>query len=187
MTERRNGSSPRDARSTVGLLDVSQKRRAGMDRFSTWRRHASRTRRPGVAFRPSTEPALAVGTVLDGRYRLERRVGAGGMGEVWAAQHLALGMKVAVKTLLPHARQVPEIASRFQREAVLLVRATGDHLPRVLDYLPDGPHGPVLVTEFVEGESLTDALKRRRLSVEEALDLGIDLATGLAELHRAGV
>jgi serine/threonine protein kinase len=109
------------------------------------------------------------------------------MGEVWAAEHVALGMKVAVKTLLPHARQVPEIVARFQREAVLLVRGTGDHLPRILDYLPDSAYGPVLVTEFVEGESLTELLKRRRLSVEEAVDLGIDLATGLAELHRAGV
>jgi serine/threonine protein kinase len=131
-------------------------------------------------------PELAAGQVLGGRYRVDRRVGAGGMGEVWSAEHVAIHMKVAVKLLLAHALGVPEIVARFEREAVLLGRTRGDHVPHAIDYLVDDLYGPILVTEFVEGESLADVL-RGPLPMEAAVDLGIELATGIAELHRASV
>jgi serine/threonine protein kinase len=141
--------------------------------------------RAGAAH-PWERPELAAGQVLGGRYRVDRRVGAGGMGEVWSAEHVAIHMKVAVKLLLAHALCVPEIVARFEREAVLLGRACGDHVPHAIDFLVDDLYGPILVTEFVEGASLADLL-RGPLSTEAAVDLGIELATGLAELHRAGV
>jgi serine/threonine protein kinase len=134
----------------------------------------------------SERPELVPGDVVGDRYRLEQKVGSGGMGEVWAAVHVTIQTRAAVKVLLPAALQVPDIVARFEREAVLLGRAQGPHVPRVMDFFVDEKWGPVLVTEFVEGQSLADVLKSP-LSVEAAVDLGIDLATGLEELHQASV
>jgi serine/threonine-protein kinase len=108
------------------------------------------------------------------------------MGEVWSAEHVTLHRKVAVKVLLSHARQVPEIVARFKREALLLARTRSEHVPRAIDFTTDDTFGPVLVTELVEGQPLSDLLKTP-LSVEEAIDVGIALATGIADLHRAHV
>ena len=63
---------------------------------------------------------LAPGSIIAGRYRVDARVGAGGMGEVWAGEHLAIGMKVAIKTLLAAAAYDREVVARFRREANLL-------------------------------------------------------------------
>jgi serine/threonine-protein kinase len=135
---------------------------------------------------PSAPRPLRAGDVLAGHYRLERKVGTGGMGEVWAAEHLTIHMRVAVKVLLDRARRDPDIRARFEREAVLLGRTHGCHVARVIDFASDPVYGPVLVTEFVEGASLAEVLKTP-LDVEHAIELAIDLAAGLAELHRARV
>ena len=134
----------------------------------------------------SRRPDLAAGAIVGGRFRLEQRVGTGGMGEVWAAHDTALGAKVAVKVLLKRAMRDSEIVARFEREALLLGRIHGDHAPRLVEHLFDPVYGPVLVTEFVEGPSLLDVIKTP-LSVEQAVELGIDLATGLVDLHHASV
>jgi eukaryotic-like serine/threonine-protein kinase len=141
---------------------------------------------PARTSKPPARPPLAAGHVVAGRYRLDHRVGAGGMGEVWAAEHVTIHMRVAVKVLLSRALEVPEIVARFEREAVLLGRLQSDHVPRVIDFLVDDVYGPVLVTEFVEGESLAQVVKSP-VTVEQVIDLGIDLATGVAELHHASV
>jgi serine/threonine-protein kinase len=81
---------------------------------------------------------------------------------------------------------VPEIVARFKREALLLARTRSAHVPRAIDFIIDDTFGPVLVTDLVEGECLSNVLTAP-LSVEETIDLGIDLATGIADLHRAHV
>jgi eukaryotic-like serine/threonine-protein kinase len=134
----------------------------------------------------STRPEADAGLVLGGRYRLVSKVGVGGMGEVWSAEHLATRSKLAVKMLLPRSLGVREIVARFDREAILLGRLRTEHVPRAIDFFQDASFGPVLVTELVEGESLT-ARMREPLSVEQAIDLAIELATGVAELHAAHV
>ncbi|HEX3344428.1 MAG TPA: serine/threonine-protein kinase, partial [Polyangiaceae bacterium] len=131
-------------------------------------------------------PGLAPGAIVGGHFWLLHRVGSGGMGEVWAAEDTTCGDTVAVKLLLPRALHVPEIVARFERESVLLARLHSDHAPRLLDYVIDPAYGPVLVTELVEGESLALVMKTR-LSIELALDLGIEVADGLRDLHGASV
>jgi serine/threonine-protein kinase len=123
---------------------------------------------------------------VGGRYRLEHKIGSGGMGEVWTAEHLSLRMSVALKVLLPHALEVPEIVARFEREAHLLGRLRSDHAQRAVDFFVDGAYGPVLVTELIDGRSLAEAMKTR-FTVERAIDLGVQLATAVDELHRARV
>lgn len=130
---------------------------------------------------------LSPGSVVAGRYRVDTRVGSGGMGEVWAGEHLAVGLRVAVKTLLPAVAVNHEIVARFKREAYLLGRVRSEHVARVVDFVADDVFGLVLVMEYVEGSSLSSILQTRRLAVEEAIDLAYDLCKALSDLHRANV
>ncbi|UQA55612.1 serine/threonine-protein kinase [Polyangium aurulentum] len=130
---------------------------------------------------------LAPGSIIAGRYRVDQRVGAGGMGEVWAGEHLAIGMKVAIKTLLAAAAYDREVVARFRREANLLGRIRSDHVARVVDFVEDPAVGLVLVMEFIEGNPLSKVLQQRRLSVEEAIEIGTDVLSALVDLHRAHV
>jgi serine/threonine-protein kinase len=130
---------------------------------------------------------LAPGRLIAGRYRLQERLGSGGMGEVWAAEHVAIGVRVALKTLLPAAALDQQLVARFRREAYLLGRLRSDRVARVVDFVEDRRIGLVLVMDYVEGEALGAVLAERTLSVEEAIDLGIDLAAALCDLHRAKV
>lgn len=139
----------------------------------------ARSQPPGDGLHP--------GALVLKRYVVERKIAAGAMGEVWCGEHEQLHLKVAIKTLRPHALVVDEIVTRFAREAFLLGQIHSDHVARVLDYSQGGKHGPILVMEFVEGPTLANVLRSRRLSVEEAIDLGIDIGNALRELHAASV
>ena len=111
----------------------------------------------------------------------------GGMGEVWAADQCATGLRVALKTLRPDVGMHAEVVQRFKREAQLLGRVRSDRVARVVDFLEDARWGVVLVTEFVEGRSLADAPELEPLSVERAVELGIEIVLALRELHKARI
>jgi serine/threonine protein kinase len=127
------------------------------------------------------------GTLVAGRYRVDRKVGSGGMGEVWAGEHVAIGLRVALKTLLPAAACDRQVVARFKREAYLLGRIRSDYVAKVIDFVTDERIGLVLVMEFIEGQALSGLLETRHLSVEETIELGIDVASALCDLHRAQV
>src|SRR6516164_1970841 len=76
---------------------------------------------------------VAPGEVVAGKYRVDRILGAGGMGVVVAATHLELDRAVAIKFLLPDAAQDPETVARFSREARAAAKIQGEHVVRVLD------------------------------------------------------
>src|SRR5580692_10821568 len=130
---------------------------------------------------------LSPRAVIAGRYRVDTKVGAGGMGEVWLGEHVAVGVRVAVKTLLPAAAMNHEVVARFKREAYLLGRIRSDNVARVLDFVPDEVYGLVLVMEFVEGDPLSRLLQERALTVEEGIDLAVGLAGALKDLHSANI
>lgn len=130
---------------------------------------------------------LAPSVVIAGRYRLGNRIAAGGMGEVWLGEHIGIGMKVALKRLLPKVADSPEIVARFRREAQLIGRVHSAHVARVVDFLEDPTYGLVLVMEYIDGERLTDRLQKGCISVEEAIDLGVDITTAIADLHRVQI
>ncbi len=125
----------------------------------------------------------APGTLIAGRYRADRRIGMGGMGEVWQGEHLSIGCPVAMKTLLPAAAINHEVVARFKREAYFLGRLRSDHVARILDFVEDDEYGLVLVMEYVEGDSLAQVLQKRKLTFEEAVEIGTDVTTALCELH----
>jgi len=130
---------------------------------------------------------LTPGAVIAGRYRVERKVGAGGMGEVWAGEHRVVGSRVAIKTLLAAAALNHEVVARFKREALILGKIRSDHVARVVDFVADDVYGLVLVMELVEGEPLNRVLQEKMLTVEETIDLGVDIASALCDLHLAHI
>jgi eukaryotic-like serine/threonine-protein kinase len=119
-------------------------------------------------------------------YLIGRRVGAGGIGEVWQATDERLARDVAIKLLLPHPSNASERVRAFQREA----RAAGSlNHPNVLTVHDVGEHGgaPYLVTEYLEGESLRSRLTRGPLPLDVAFDVALQMARGLAAAHVRGI
>jgi eukaryotic-like serine/threonine-protein kinase len=119
-------------------------------------------------------------------YTVERRLGAGGMGEVWRARDARLGRDVAIKLLLPNPASAAERVQALQREA----RAAGTlNHTNVLTVYDVGDHcgAPYLVTECLEGESLRARLNGGALPVDAALDVALQVARGLGAAHQRGI
>jgi len=132
----------------------------------------------GGRLRPAPVPF-----VLLGKFRFDKRVGAGGMGVVYRAVDLALDRYVAIKTL---PQVSPEYANRLRREARAMAVVSHPHL--ALIYGAEMWHGtPMLVCEYLSGGTLADRLRTGRLSQAEALDLGLELADVLEHIHSVGV
>ncbi len=134
---------------------------------------------------PAVEPALAVGTVLDERYRIERFIATGGMGVVHAARDLRLGRDVAVKIV---RRGEPDEGKlrRFRQEATTL--ASLQH-PNIVSVLDSGSQQarPYLVLELLRGQTLRQELARGALAPDRALEVAIQIARGLGAAHLAGI
>jgi hypothetical protein len=121
--------------------------------------------------------------VLDGKFRLEKRVGAGGMGVVYRAIDLTLGRPVALKTL---PRVSPVFAVHLRREARVIARISHPNL--ALIYGAENWRGmPILVFEFLSGGTVAQRLREGGFSVREAIDLGTKLARVLERIHSAGI
>jgi tetratricopeptide (TPR) repeat protein len=123
----------------------------------------------------STVTRFSVGAIL-GPYRIEGKLGEGGMGEVFRAVDTRLGRAVAVK--IAHE----QFGARFEREARAI--SSLNH-PNICTLYDVGPN--YLVMELVEGETVAERLKRRPLSVETALHYAVQIAAALAEAHGKGI
>jgi len=135
-----------------------------------------------------TDPLLDVGAVLGDTYRIQALIGRGGMGAVWAAEHLRLpGKHVAVKVLLDAAAGGEEMLQRFRREAEIASRLGHPNIVEVLDFntLPTGQ--PYIVLEYLQGETLAARLASGRLQLDEALAITRQIGSALQAAHRAGV
>src|SRR5271166_5644846 len=125
-----------------------------------------------------------IGDVLADKYRVERVLGAGGMGVVYAARHLALDEMVAIKCLLPTAGQDADTLARFLREARACAKIKSEHVARVSDFgsLADG--APYIVMEYLEGRDLGALLQASgALSVVDAVDYVLEACEAIAEAH----
>jgi serine/threonine-protein kinase len=126
-------------------------------------------------------------TVLGNRYRLQRRLGQGGMSEVWLATDLALDRRVAVKWLKPTLATDPVVAERFRREAIAVARLNHPNIVAVHDaFEHDGRQAVVM--QLVDGKSLRQLLDvQTRLSPELTTHIGSCVAVALDAAHRAGI
>jgi serine/threonine protein kinase len=133
------------------------------------------------------EPKL--GDVLVGKYRLERVVGEGGMGTVFAAHHEVLDQTVAVKILAPELAQSREIAERFLQEARAAAKLQSEHVARVMDAGISETGLTFIVMECLDGYDLGELMKigGPPLPTEEVVDYALEALEGLAHAHRAGI
>jgi Tol biopolymer transport system component len=128
---------------------------------------------------------LAPGTCL-GPYEIVAPLGAGGMGEVYRAHDSRLGREVAVKVLPSEVASNPERLRRFEQEARA---ASAIHHPNLLSVFDVGNEGGVayLVTELLAGESLRELLRRGPAGSKKTIEIGAQLARGLAAAHEKGI
>ena len=132
------------------------------------------------------EDALASGARI-GSYEVIDRLGAGGMGEVYHARDTRLGRTVAIKVLRSGAD--PQLLQRLDREARAASALNHPNIVHIYDVgeAADVPGAHYVVMEHVEGETLRRRLRPGPLPLGEVLDLGAQLADGLAKAHRAGI
>jgi eukaryotic-like serine/threonine-protein kinase len=129
-----------------------------------------------------------VGNVLAGRYRILRKIGDGGMGAVYEAEHLLLGKRAAVKVLLPERSVNKEIVDRFFNEAKASTAVRHPGIVEIFDYGHLQTGHAYIVMELLEGESLASRLQRTgRLSATHALSLARQAAGVLAAAHDHGI
>jgi serine/threonine-protein kinase len=199
ITPARGTTAAKRLRSTgasAGFADVSWPRRAPRaasigDRVAVVGSRAIRARLtvspPGPTIAPVTS-GIEIGTVLRGKYRVERVLGTGGMGRVVAARQLQLDRQVAIKVLLPELLEHAEMIERFLREARSASKLESPHVARVIDVdtLDDG--APYMVMEYLEGVDLSSVRKSGRpLAIATAVDYVLQAAAGLGEAHSLGI
>src|SRR3954452_8192209 len=129
-------------------------------------------------------PVGTTGNLLAGRYRVIDRVGRGGMASVLLAEDERLGRQVAIKRL--HAESPEDTARRFRREARLGASLNHPNLVAVYDIVTD-EEGVLIVMEYVEGETLRDAIERGPTEPRRAIEILRGLAGALDHAHEEGI
>lgn len=128
-----------------------------------------------------------VGTTLGGTYRLERLLGSGGMGEVFAGCHLRTGGLVAVKLLRPESARIPAILRRFKDEALVVGSLRHQHIAQVIDFATEPSGTPYIVMELLKGEDLDQRLNRQeRLPWNAAVQIALQAGSALQSAHDLG-
>lgn len=135
---------------------------------------------------PPVAPALPGETLGDGKYRVERIIGQGGMGIVVAAKHIELDERVAIKFLLGDPST--DAVERFLREARAAVKVKGEHVCRVLDFGRLETGEPYIVMEYLEGTDLSRLVQRSGVQkFTAAVGWLIEACDALAEAHSLGI
>jgi serine/threonine protein kinase len=130
---------------------------------------------------------IGAGTLVAGRYHLERLLGSGGMAQVWEATDQTLGRKVAVKVLHPHLVADDSFVKRFRKEAIAAARLTHPGIVGVYDTCSDGTH-EAIVMELLDARTLREVLDERgTLDAESVRRIGLRLLDALEAAHRAGL
>ncbi|HYQ40676.1 MAG TPA: protein kinase [Polyangiaceae bacterium] len=133
------------------------------------------------------DPALLRDRVLVGRYRLDERLGAGGMGSIWRAYHLVLQAPVAVKLIDREAVADEETLGRFMREAQSAATLRSPHVVQILDYGVDDKL-PFIVMELLDGENLAQRLRRQgRLGSADTARIVTHIGRAMARAHEANI
>ncbi|HEX3769495.1 MAG TPA: serine/threonine-protein kinase [Polyangiaceae bacterium] len=128
------------------------------------------------------------GDEIDGKYKVLRKLGAGGMGVVVAARHMQLGEQVAIKILHPRMLEDELAVGRFMREARAAARIKSEYIARVFDVgaLPSG--APYMVMEHLEGRDLTSWIAQKGPApVAQAAEFVLQACAALAEAHTLGI
>jgi serine/threonine protein kinase len=132
-----------------------------------------------------------IGDVLDSKYRIDKQLGAGGMGTVYLATHLGTTRIVAVKVIAPRWAAEPQFLARFQREAQACGRLRHPNIVNVTDFgIAKGPRGdmPYLVMEYLDGQTLSEFQKANpKVALPLVADLLDQIGLALSEAHKHGI
>jgi len=139
----------------------------------------------------SLAPVFSPGRILAGRYKVEKFLARGGMGEVYRVFDQELGESVALKTILPRTADDPLSLDRFRREIQIARQVSHRNVCRIFDLGKDvGPGGEEIVfltMELLQGISLRARLRDGVMAPDEAFDLVEQLTAGLGAAHRKGI
>jgi serine/threonine-protein kinase len=128
-----------------------------------------------------------IGTMLDGKYKMERQLGKGAMGAVYAARHKMINKLVAIKVLNPSGNDDPMLAVRFQQEAEAAARIRHPNIVAVNDFGEDDGQ-LYMVMDYVEGHSLRKLIAQElRLTPERTVTLGCQICAAVGVAHAAGI
>jgi serine/threonine-protein kinase len=135
----------------------------------------------------SSAPNLE-GLLVADRYRVERLIGQGGMGTVWAGRHVTLGQLVAIKFIHEKLAGSREALRRFDLEAKAAARLKSRHAVAVFDHGVTPSGQPYIVMEYLEGETLEQSMRRRGpLSIAETAEIVSQASRALAAAHEQGI
>src|SRR5438132_11680231 len=142
----------------------------------------------GQTLRSSGPTHDLVGQVLADRYHIMKKLGEGGMGQVYLAEHVKMGRRSAIKVMNPSMVHDPEAVARFNREASNASRISDAHVCAIYDF-GETPEGLIyLAMEFIEGEPLTELIRSEGgLPLARAADIAIQVAAALQAAHDLGI
>ncbi|HVY28861.1 MAG TPA: protein kinase [Polyangiaceae bacterium] len=135
-----------------------------------------------------SETALAEGSLIAGRYRLDAHLGEGGMGTVWSATHTVTRRAVAMKFLKESMRNRKDLRERFLREAAAASALKHPNVVEIIDVFDFAEGCPVMVMELLQGETLGAKLLRdERLSLQETASLLLPVLSAVGTAHALGI
>ncbi|MEW5740290.1 MAG: protein kinase [Myxococcota bacterium] len=138
---------------------------------------------PTPGARPDTTE-LEVGQIIDKRYRILGRLAAGGMGEVYRAEHVELGKQLAVKVMLPELSEDPDFVGRFKREAIAASRIGQHNIVDISDFGRTEDGRFYFVMEYIDGLTLSKTVKREgAFPPQRVVHVGLQVARALAAAH----
>jgi serine/threonine-protein kinase len=144
--------------------------------------------RDGQTLRAADPASDLVGQVIADRYHVTRKLGEGGMGQVYLAEHVKMGRRSAIKVMNPSMVHDPDAVARFNREAANASRITHPSVCAIYDFGETSDGLIYLAMEFVEGEPLTDLLKREEsLPTARAVPIFAQVADALQAAHDLGI
>jgi eukaryotic-like serine/threonine-protein kinase len=132
-------------------------------------------------------PDPRIGTVLSGRYRIDALIGEGGMGKVYAAEHVAMHKRLALKVLHRELSVVPEIVTRFEREAMAAANVDHPNIATATDFGKLEDDSVFIALELVEGRCLRDVIAAGPIPVRRALQITRQIASALGAAHALSI
>mgnify|MGYP001607971876 CR=1 FL=1 len=128
------------------------------------------------------------GSILEGRYKIQKRLGTGGMGVVYEGERLKLGRRVAIKFLHTAFVNDKKLLSRFEREARAMSKLAHPHCVSVIDFGIDKAQGaPYIVMDFVTGKTVRELMDQEPVVAARAVNIGRQMLAGLAHAHGQGI
>jgi eukaryotic-like serine/threonine-protein kinase len=142
----------------------------------------------GARMRPVAQRGVVwVGKTVADRYRIIRCIGFGGMAEVYEAEQVGGGRRLALKVMLAGLASEPEAAARFRNEAEMVSLIAHPNVVELLDFGTTDDGMPFMVMELLEGERLSDAMARKSMTPEQSFKVILQACEGLAAAHERGV